>query len=265
MKSKLLSTLFLFQIFSYAELPNGQIQTLNANYLSPTGTGTAKYINITDFGEFRNPQLEVENYNGILMFSVEDQAFELDLSMFGISDARSISLSSLSFNNDPKKLALSFSSAKALDDDFQLSVSGPSVDCTRTSKFDDIKVDLLSNCLKNSKFRISSLDFQSDKSEFTNLIDEEGTASNKIDLSDFKLDINSGKFKGEVKSSMSKGLTIKVEGLSKFKIETNEIEIKLDKAKAGIFNIRSTIFNELQKMDSDTLHVNEPYITIQLK
>ncbi|WP_157680509.1 hypothetical protein [Bacteriovorax sp. Seq25_V] len=265
MKSKLFSTLILFHLFAYAELPNGQIQALNANYNSPTGTGTAKYINIDEFGEYRNPQLEVENYNGTLMFSIEDKSFELDLSMLGVSDAQTIGLNNLNFSNNSKNIALNFSSAKALDDDFSFSVSNPSVDCTRTGIFDDIKTDLLSNCLKYSKLRISRLDFRSDTSEFTNLITEEEITSSKIDLSDFKLDINSGKFKGEVKSSMSQGLTIKVEGLSQFKVESNQIEIKLDKAKAGIFNIKSKIFDELEKMDSDTISVREPYITIQLK
>lgn len=245
-------------------LPKGSINNLNAKYISPRGNGTAKQINLEDFGNYSNANLEVENYNGILMFSVEDKSFELDLSMLGINDAEKINLSALNFSNANNKIGLNFGSAAANDPEFNLGVNNGSISCIRTQTFEDIKDDLLAACLKNGNFSLGRFNMRSLDSQFYNILDESPLGSD-MSLESIKLNISNHRMKGELKGNVTKGVTVKIEGASWYNPNNNEVKIKIDKAKAGWLNVKGTIFKELGKIQSENLRVNEPYIFFYLK
>ncbi len=60
----------------------------------------------------------------------------------------------------------------------------------------------------------------------------------------------------------AQGLKIKGEGNTYF--ENGKIRIKISKAKVGILNVRGRLFYELEKLSSDKISVNEPWIEIEL-
>ena len=245
-------------------LPKGIINNLNANYVSPRGSGTAKHINLEEFGQFDNAKLEVENYNGLLMFSVEDKSFELDLSMLGINDADKINLGQLHFTNQGKQIKLSLGSAAANDTEFNLGINGGSINCTRIQELTDIKDDLLNACLKNGNFSINRFNMQSAGSQFYNILNEAPLGSD-IKLESIRLNISNNSLRGELKGNVTQDVKVKIEGGSWYNPANNEIKLRIDKAKAGWFNVKKTLFKELSKMQSDTLKVRSPYIYFYLK
>lgn len=266
MKKILLATCALISSFTFAQLPVGKIQNLNANYRSPAGTGKVQYINLSDFGEYSNADVEVENYNGLLQFSIADKQFELDLSMLGITDAEEINFSNLNFLNETSQINLSISKANAKDSekDLNMDFSGASVTCKRKVKYDDIKTDLLKNCLDNSNISLSKLNLNKSSFQMKSLVSDDFEIQGGFDLSSFKIDVFNNKFKAETKSSISSGLTIKLEGTSVYKVDESIIEIRIDKAKAGILNIKSKLFDALKDMESESISVREPFIYIDL-
>lgn len=267
MNGKLIAAFVLISQISYAQMPVGKIENLNANYRSPAGTGKVAYLNIEDFGEYKNANLEVENYNGLLQFMIEDKQFELDLSMLGISDAEEINFSTLNFQNSDSSIGLNVASGMAKDQekDFNLSFSSASITCQKAQTYEDIKTELLANCLNNANISLGKLDFQKQELTLQSFVQDNLEIQGGFDLSNFKVNIASGKYKAETKSSVSSGMTIKLEGLTNYNIDEKIIEIKIDKAKAGIFSIKSKIFDELRKIESESITVNEPFIYITLE
>lgn len=265
MNFKILSTCLLLNAYTFAQLPKGEITSLNANYNSPEGTGKATYINIEDFGEYRNQDLFVENQNGLLRFIVDDKNFELDLSMLGINDAEKINLNTVNFKNNDAQILLNASKANATDPDFKLDINGAAITCNKTMSNEDIKKELLGNCLKYSKISLNKLNFNKENLNLESLVSEEVINGDSFDLSALKIDITNGVLKAEMKSSISQGITLKLEGRTSYQLENNLVEIRIDKAKAGILNIKGKLFEALEKMDSETISVSEPYIRIQLK
>lgn len=269
MNGKLLAACALLSQMTFAELPIGKIQNLNANYRSPAGTGKVQFLNLENFGEFKDASLKVENEAGLLQFSIlggeEEKQFELDLSMLGISDAEEINFSNLNFQNTAPGISLNISKANAKDGqkDFSMDFSGAGITCRRIKSYEDIKVDLLKNCLDNSNITLSKLNFNKNSFQMFNLTNDQEILGG-FDLSSFKIDIYNNKLKAETKSSISSGITIKLEGTSEYKISENIIELRIDKAKAGILNIKSKLFDELKQMESESITVREPYIYIDL-
>lgn len=263
-RSLALMTLASSILATEATLPEGRIETLNADYVSPKGTGNAEFINIKDFGVFEKPALEVENYNGLLVFSVEDQTFELDLSLLGVTDAETINLRGLNFLNKDKTINLNLSNAHAKDIDLDTSLSRAAIDCTREDHHQDITDDLLSACLKNSRISAKDFRFRSGESLFESLV-EEKMLSDQMTLDDLSVSISNHKLKANFKSNLSKGVKVKIEGSTSYNLDERKIVIKIDKAKASFLNIKNKIFDELGKMQNEKIEVNKPFIHIYLE
>lgn len=81
-------------------------------------------------------------------------------------------------------------------------------------------------------------------------------------VEDLKLDIRSNKFKGEVSIDAGISATVKFEGLVSYSKVEGKTSIRLDKAKALFLDVRGKIFDELEKIQSDTLVVERPWIHI---
>ncbi|OIQ19584.1 MAG: hypothetical protein BM556_03615 [Bacteriovorax sp. MedPE-SWde] len=272
MKSFLIMTLATSVFATEAGLPKGKLDNLNAKYSTPSGTGSADYVKFQEFGEYTSPKLEVENYNGLLVFNLtgenEDKSFELDLSALGITDADRINLSQLYFNNSEKKIGLRMASANARAEDMSTSFNGASINCNREKVYDDVTDDLLSACLKSASVSLNNLRLNTGKSEFVSIIPNEygdgEILGSQISLDKLRININNHSFSGQIKGDVTKGMKVKFEGQTHYFQAKRQVRIKLTKAKAGFINVKKTLFKELRKAQSDTMKVNAPYIYIQL-
>lgn len=245
--------------------PVGKIRQLSADYVSPRGEGSAKEIAIKDFGDFLNPRLEVENYNGILMFTVQNETFELDLSSLPIKDADKIDLSNLNFTNNDSLFNLDAGYLTAAGEGFNTKISGPSLECQKQEREGDEIEQLLQNCFNFMNLSVNGAHFKSDERQFYNLTNEYETLGSAVEIDELKLNFRGGKFSGRLKGNISKGTTVKFEGHGAYDVDNKILNIRIDKAKAGLFNVRRTIFNELEKMESNTIEVDEPNIYIIMR
>ena len=259
-KSIFLVGLMSFQLYANETLPTGYIENLNAAYNTPKGSASADVVNIEGFGNYVRPQMDVENYKGLLIFSFEDKQFELDISMLGITDAERIDVGSLEFGNDDAKINLSLDGADAFDPTFRINIRNAFIECLRSDQYEDIKDDLLSACLSNSKISLGEAYFMSEDSEFYSLYDEYEIMGDTFDLQDLDVNVRNGKLKAEFRSSLSKGIKVKIEAETSYDTQNKRVVINLRKAKASFLNIKNTIFNELEKMDTEGLEVQRPYI-----
>ncbi len=240
-------------------LPNGFIDTLNATYRSPSGSASANEVGIDGFGNYKNPKMTLLNENGLLVFKFEESQFELDISMFGITDAQNIDITTLNFHNDLENIFLSVEDIVARDEGFNTSLQSAYIDCKRKSKHEDITDDLLSACLTNSELKAHSGDFQNATNSFYSVFDNKALGD-KITLDDLDIKVTENKLKASFKSNISKGVRVKIEGETHYDSEAKMIKIKIDKAKASFLNIKNTIFKELEQLDVEGLKVEKPYI-----
>ncbi len=261
-RSKSIFLVSLLSTFAIANesLPKGYIQELNARYDSPSGLASASKVQIEDFGDYTNPKMEVENYNGLLVFLFEDKQFELDISMLGITDAEQIDVADLNFTNNDVEIDLSVEGADAFDPTFRTNVRDAKFNCLRESQYEDIKDDLLSACLSNSDITLNQAYFKSETSEFYSVLNNEEILGDAFDLEDLVIRINEGELKAQFKSSLSKGVKIKIEAETSYDIQNKRVVVNLKKAKASFFNIKGTIFKELESMQVEGLEVDRPYI-----
>ncbi len=258
----LILSLGLLSFSSFAAepaLPNGFIDTLNATYRTPSGSASATEVGISGFGEYKNPSMTLRNENGLLVFKFQENQFELDISMLGVTDAEKIDLSALNFHNDSENFFLSVEDVNARDTEFNTSLQSAFIDCKREKRYEDVADDLLSACLKNSEIKAVSGDFSSKTNSFYNVFDNE-TLGDEFTLSDLNIAVKNGKLKGSFKSNISKGVRVKLEADTSYNVESREVTVKITKAKASFLDIRKTIFKELGKLEVEGLRVEKPFI-----
>lgn len=245
-----------------SSFPLGRIVQLNALYSSPQGNGEAKEVSIEGFGDFINPKLEVENYNGILMFSVENEAFELDLSSLPIRDANNIQLSNINYTNGDNDLSLGLTNINATGEGFRTTLKNSRIQCQKKERQGSEVEQLLQNCFNHLTLNVDEAYFKSNERSFYNVTNEYEALGDAVDIDGISLKIRNGKFEGNLKGNISKGIKVKFEGRSTYDVDNKIINLKIEKAKAGFFSVRRTIFKELKRFESNTIEVDEPNIYI---
>ncbi|POB12782.1 hypothetical protein [Halobacteriovorax sp. DA5] len=260
-----ISTAYANDLNEKPAFPIGKINQLNANYTSPKGTGTSKEISIKGFGDFINPNLEVENYGGTLIFSIDNESFELDLSSLQINDAEKIGISNINYNNGDTNIGLNLNQVQASGEGFSTRLSGTSLECQKQSREGNEYEQLLQNCFNYLSLNVGSAFFQSSERSFYNLTNEYETLGSAVEIDDLKLNIRGGKFDGHLKGNVSKGVKVKFEGRASYDLGNKIVNIRIDKAKAGLFNVRRTIFKELERFENDKIEIDEPNIYIILQ
>lgn len=261
---KLIATLLLSTL-SFASLPEGEFRNLNANYESPKGLATADYLNIDGFGTYRNPTLDVENKDGLLVFGFEGKQFEIDLSLFAVRDADYINVGEMNFSNSQSGIDLNFYTLNASSVGYSTDIQKGSADCKRTRTYTDPSDDLIMNCLENSKLSVYNFSFVSDNSSFKNIVDGESLMTSQIILNDIQMTINRGYVYGSFSSNLSFGVSINFSGNIDYQKENEMIVVEVEDVRAGFFSIRTKLFQELAANAPDNFLVDEPYIYIDLR
>jgi len=261
---KLILTI-LISTLSFASLPDGEFRNLNANYESPKGIATADYLNIDGFGTYRNPELDVINKDGLLVFGFEGKQFEIDLSLFAVRDADYINVEEMNFSNSKRGIDLSFYNLNASSIGYSTDILKGSAECKRTRTYDNPSDDLLLNCLENSEFSISNFTFISESSSFKSLTNDENFQTSQIILNDIQMSIRNSYVYGSFSSNLSFGVSISFSGNIDYQNDNEMIVVEVEDVRAGFFSIRAKLFQELALNAPDNFLVDEPYIYIDLR
>lgn len=249
--------------FTYAALPLGNFQNLNANYISPKGSATASNLNLDGFGSFRNPEMEVVNEDGLLKFQFEDNEFSVDLSLFAIRDADFVRVQGMSLENSKKEINLDFYEVEGSAVENEVAVLDADVSCRRVSTYTDYADDLLKSCLGNAKIEVTRFNYLSYTQNFSALIGE--LVSKNIELNNINVVIRNNYLQGNLSSNLTFGVPVSFTGRTNYDSKDKVISLRLDTAKAGFFDIRDKLFLELKRMAPEGVRIHQPYISITLK
>jgi len=87
-------------------------------------------------------------------------------------------------------------------------------------------------------------------------------ATNDTELDNFMLSVNRNKFKIDVKAHLDIKVNLTVDGDIEYMShgEKNVVKIKIDKARAGFFNITDKVFSALEQRQSTRMTVQRPYV-----
>ena len=122
---------------------------------------------------------------------------------------------------------------------------------------------MLKRCFENATFMLSNFWSNSKDLTFINRIgNNEKQQSLTMESVNFKVLNNS--FSGSLKIKASVNAKIKLNGGVSYDETTNVVAIRIDKAKAGFFNVKGKLFKEIKKKESEFLKVSSPYIYLHL-
>ncbi len=220
------------------------VTNFNLNYSSPSGQATSSSLSYDQYHYPSYTQYSVELQGGILTLETPDELIQLDNLPDVISEVDTINIAGLDLTSNQSLVALSANQLRTQSTDSSLDITRLSIDCGYKSSNDTFTNELLDSCFNNSG-DISLGSYKSDGKEVVG--DTEFTIRN-----------NSMTFQ-------MKAQGLKIKGNGKTYFQNNQVRIRVDKAKVGFLNVRGRLFKELEKLESEKVSVNEPWIEFQLK
>lgn len=237
-------------------MPKVDIQNFSANYTSPRGDAQASNFSfevngdVFDFG--KNPQFDFYQQGGEFVLRSENagghQELRLDTLPQAVYDWRELSVEDIDFNSNSSSLNLNSKRIDYVTNDGQNGyISSIELVCesakahSKENNGDETIDSILDLCL-NQKM-----------SFYLPFIG--GVSVNNINVW-----ANSNTLEFSLKNKV----WIKGNGAIFFDKDTQQVRIRVDKAKTGFLNITGKFFREIKAMENDFLKVERPWITIDL-
>lgn len=243
MKKIILLAALTFSHLSFADFPMANIEDFNANYVDPSGKGSAKVFEFADLSFGENPSFEIEKQAGNLFLKIGEEEFELTDIPLLADDVKNLAIDDVDFSSSASQFNLSVNSLKGEDSDKEVSLGRTSFECKNSGAVSTNEV--LDGCLNTyAKLRSSFLSLK------------EG--SNSTFVSNLQVDISKNNLNFYLKYKVG------IKGYGKAYFEDNKVKIRLDSVKTGIFSVKSKVFAELEKLQNDQITVSNPWIIIDL-
>jgi hypothetical protein len=235
----------LSSVSSFADFPESNIQEFQGSYNSPSGTAKANRFSFTgvDFGE--NPEFSVEKQAGVFFLETPNESLQIEGLPEMISELQELRWNGVSLKTVPGSIDLDLLNITGSAPDNSLLINDLKLDCQHGVVQGELMEEILDSCLNtNGVFTLKLV--KTTKEGKTDKIENIWLSTKDTKMS-FKL--------------KAAGATIKGRGATFY--EANTVKIRIDKAKAGFFNVRGKLFKELKKMESENISVNLPWIEIK--
>lgn len=227
-----------------AQLPNLKVDNFSADYRSPAGSARADGIVYEDYDFGSGPRFEVYQQAGEFVLRQEDangEEYRLDSLPALVYDWEALSVERVDLSLSERSFEINSKRVEYISHDgTQGYVSGLDVKCESLSK-NEILDSFLEMCL-NQKM-----------SFYLPFID--GVSVNNVNI---WTNNNSLQF------SLKNGVWIKGYGKIFHEARDKLVRIRVDKAKAGFFNVTAKFFSEIKEFESETVSVERPWIEIKL-
>jgi hypothetical protein len=253
LKMKKLITIALlclsFNVFS--AFPEALLEDFTGEYQDPNGSATV--LNV-EFGDLVMEDLEfyVEKQGTSLLVEAFGEEIEIEDIPQMVDDLDTLNIDNVSVLSEADQAQLTMN---------HLDASFVTTDSTKSYDFNNLQVncnnrpsqdprtilqEFLDSCLNEyAKITLSGVNLTTDGKE--------------TKVSDISVTANGNDLKVSLKA---KGM--KVKGTGEIYYEGDRVRLKIIKVKAGIFNLTKKIFKELDKMQSDKIIVNKPWVTLLL-
>lgn len=231
---------------AYAELPQGTISNFSGNYLEPSGTAHASEFNFAEAQFGKDVDFSIEKQAGVFYLQTPDESVEINGVPDMLLSLNTLSIKDVNLSSTKQNISFGVEHLSGRNTDQNLAVNGLSINCDYEAFDGEVMSEVLHSCLnKKGTIRLANFLSQSNKTATT--------------ISNLYLQTTNNKMNFQIKAS---GYNISGYGETYF--EPGKIRLKITKAKVGILNVRSKLFSELEKAEGQGIHVNEPWVEIDL-
>ena len=230
-----------------AKLPIADIKNFNGNYADPTGQAQSTKFLYEDISFEENASFVVEKQAGSFFLQTPNEEIQIENIPSFVNNLEKLKWAGINLSSNSSLFNLSIDSLSGKNNERSLSVRNFSINCKSQNNYENIMSDILDSCLNVS----GNLDLDS---VVLNSVNKKETKVENLNI-----DIRSNSVDFRVKAS---GFNVKGDG--KVYFEEDKVRVRIDKAKAGFLNVKGILFKELDKMESQNVKVNRPWITIYL-
>jgi hypothetical protein len=245
-KALLVTIVLSFSLNVFAVFPNASINDFQGNYQEPSGKATASTFVVADLNFGSNPQFNVERQAASIILDANGEEFVWQNPPAQLAEINSIEWNGASLNatDDHFKLELNNFQGKTAKD--TIAVRSLKLECSHSGMVGQVEEELMDSCL-NFQGKINLGSFSQSK--------QKGSSLSRLNVS-----IKNNR----VTFSLKSGVTIRGNGYSWYYPDQKLIKVRIDRAKAGPLNVKSRLFGELNKLSSDQIKVQNPWIEIDL-
>ncbi len=219
------------------------VKNFNLNYNFPSGTANSQELIYKNYQYYGATGYNVELQAGVLLLETPDDIIHLDNLPDSITEVNALTISGLNLTSNSQLVALEANRLATQSTDSSIDIRNFAIDCDYEDIDEELMQEVLHSCF-NVGGNIDLGSFISNGSEV-------------ISNTEFSLNRNNMDFE-------MKAQGLKIKGNGKTYYENNQIRIRIDKAKVGFINVRGRLFKELEKLESDKVQVNEPWIEFSL-
>lgn len=262
LKKRILFTVLFWSIPAIADFEKVEMKNLNMNYNNPNGNASADIFE-SKGKRFINEKMLVTREETQLRLSLNsgEEAILEDVSET-ILNANPAILSKLNFTSSKDRVDFNMKGAQFVADGSSSSMTGLIFRCIKNSNYDQEWEKYLDACTTESLLNLSKLKI-SNSNNYAQVI-KSFVSNNKASdttVTDLRLMVKKRAL------TFSANIGVKVTGtgaiLYKKDGEKNLVQIRIDKVKAGFFNVTNRFFSTLSGVQSTNVRVQKPYIFIE--
>lgn len=254
----------------FAGFERSQITNFSGQYILDRGTGHADIWHLPGEVPFNDVQFEIykEEASLRLVHPNGEQVFE-EIPEF-ILGVEKLVINSINHSTSSIIVKSSVESLEGFNPTNHLLVEQAKLDCQKDSQLSSEWRKVLDACTTDGKVSFSHMLIQettrsqSPLASFLRAIlgKANSLATNDTELDNFLLSVSRNKFKIDVKAHLDIKVSLTVNGDIEYLPhgEKNVVKIKIDKAKAGFFNITDKVFTALEQRQSNRMTVQRPYV-----
>lgn len=274
MKKTLILIITYLLTFSIFGIEFKKVEMNDLNFSFKDQQGEARFNSAfyqTDKFSFGMGQSEIllqRNENRLSLYH-GDLEFTLNLTTDGmINSINEIHLQNIDFEILPNELFnLNLTRVYAHIGNGMQEFNNIAIEChIKNSRNKNEYISYLLPCFENGFVSIPRLNLdQLSQFTVTNALNpEDNTTESLKDLKDIKLIIKDKKFLLSLKTKIVFNFTVKAEGYARYIKDESSIHLKLEKAKAGIFSVKSKILKEIKEANLKNVKVIGDNIIIQI-
>lgn len=266
---KILLFSFMMTSMAWGQVSTVNIQNFNFSYSAPRGEGTADTFSYAkNVNQAQNVQVEKvgDDFN-ILLEGVENQELVFKDAPDLVRNASDITLRGFNLSL-ASSLSLTINSGVFESSDKNVDLSNLNLSCNRVNGPVELKDQMINGCIQKMSFRAGafSTDGEGLEQAVVKAIDEShNEILSAVGIKNLNFKVTNGKFElsADIRAQISG--SAKGSGTVKYDAAAKLITVKVSSVKFSILDVTSKVFDELEKNESETFKVKEPYLYITIK
>ncbi len=273
MKSLIVGMLLISAAATAQTAPTVSIKNFNFTYQNPHGEGSATSFSRSSFKVDQGVTVAVDKIDKefkLIVSGSENQEFEFKNAPSFMTEAETMVVSG--FNLEvADRLTLNLLSGRFTSVKDELKLDNLNLDCARDVNQKEVMDQFINGCIKKMTLKTATFSQSGEeglvsalKTAVENSLDDQSLLGN-IGVSSLDLKTNAGKYDLSVEVKAQISGKVKSNGNMSYDPASGKLTLKISEVKFGFLNITGKVFDELKKLQSETLKVSEPYVYYSVK